>query len=238
MSHAGMQHVTVAPVADAAVIQPFHLNDQVYEAVRARLLTRELGPGRRLGLQALADELAVSRSPVQHALTRLVTEGLVEVDRRGYRPRALTVTLMAEAHDVRRALELYAADETVGRLSREQLALLQQRLAHTIELVENFQFVDKHEYMLANKAFHECIVDLAGNGALSHTYRSLSLHELMERVLAGPTRAAGNSSEEHRRIVEAYEAGDLPAARAAIVANVETGKRLAIEVIEASGGVL
>jgi DNA-binding GntR family transcriptional regulator len=238
MSHAGMQHVTVARVVDAAVIQPFHLNDQVYAAVRARLLTREFGPGTRLGLQALADELAVSRSPVQHALTRLVTQGLVEVDRRGYRPRPLTATLMAEAHDVRCALELFAADRTVGRLSREQLDLLRDRLDHTTELVENFEFVDKHEYMLANKAFHECIVDLASNGRLFDTYRSLSLHELMERVLAGPTRAAGNSSEEHRRIVEAYETGDLRAARAAITANVETGKRLAIEVIEASGGVL
>jgi DNA-binding GntR family transcriptional regulator len=225
-------------MADPAVIQPFHLNDQVYQAVRARLLTREFGPGTRLALQALADELAVSRSPVQHALTRLVTEGLVEVDRRGYRPRPLTATLMAEAHDVRSALELFAADRTVGRLSRDQFDLLRERLDDTIQLVDNFEFVDKHEYMLANKAFQECIVDLAGNAMLSHTYRSLSLHELMERVLAGPTREAGNSSEEHRRIVDAYEAGDLHAARAAIVANVETGKRLAIEVIEASGGML
>jgi DNA-binding GntR family transcriptional regulator len=233
-----MQHGTVAPVAGAAVIQPLHLGDQVYEAVRARLLTRELGPGKRLGLQALADELDVSRSPVQHALTRLVAEGLVEVDRRGYRPRALTATLMAEAHDVRRALELFAAEVTVGRLSEEQLDELRGRLAHTVELVENFEFVDKHEYMLANKAFHECIVDLAGNGSLSRTYRSLSLHELMEQVLAGPTRRAGNSSEEHRRIVDAYEAGDVPAARAAIIANIETGKQLAIEVIDASGGLL
>jgi DNA-binding GntR family transcriptional regulator len=233
-----MQHVTVARVTESAVIQPVHLNDQVYEAVRARLVTRELGPGTRLGLQVLADELAVSRSPVHHALTRLVTEGLVEVDRRGYRVRPLTPKLIAEAHDVRCALELFAADRTVGLLSDEQLQRLTSLVDHTVELVEDFEFVDKHEYMLANKAFHEYIVDLADNAVLSHTYRSLSLHELMERALAGPTQAAGNSSEEHRRIGDAYEAGDLPAARAAIIANVETGKQLALEVIETSGGVL
>jgi DNA-binding GntR family transcriptional regulator len=60
----------------------------------------------------------------------------------------------------------------------------------------------------------------------------------MERVLAGPSREAGNSSEEHRRIVEAYLAADVQEARAAIVANVETGKRLALRLIESSGGVL
>jgi benzoate/toluate 1,2-dioxygenase reductase subunit len=105
-------------------------------------------------------------------------------------------------------------------------------------LVEEFEFVDKHAYVLANKAFHEYLVDLAQNEVLSHTYRSLNLHDLTERVLAGPTRAAGNSSEEHRRIVDAYERGDLPVAREAITANVETGKQLALEMIEALGGML
>ena len=102
--------------------------------------------------------------------------------------------------------------------------------------MENFEFVDKHDYVLANKEFHEYLVDLAENAVLSQTYRSLNLHELTERVIAGPTLAAGNSSEEHRGIVESYERGDLAAARAAIIANIETGKQLAIEMIEALGG--
>ena len=40
------------------------------------------------------------------------------------------------------------------------------------------------------------------------------------------------------RIVEAYEAGDLGAATAAIRAHVETGKRLALEAIELAGGMV
>ena len=53
------------------------LNDQVYEAIKARLLTREFGGGQKISLQTLADQLGVSRSPVHHALTRLTTEGFV-----------------------------------------------------------------------------------------------------------------------------------------------------------------
>jgi DNA-binding GntR family transcriptional regulator len=238
MLNVGMQHARFAGVLSPGVIQRIDLTDQVYGAIKTRLLARDLGPGSKLSLQALADELAVSRTPVHHALTRLVTEGLVEVDRRGYRVRPLSAALMAQGHDVRCALELFAADQAVGHLSAEQLATFRELLERTVELVENFEFVDKHAYMLANKAFHEYLVDLAGNGVLSQTYRSLNLHELTERVLAGPTRAAGNSSEEHRRIVEAYERGDLPAARSAIAANVETGKQLALEMIEKLGGML
>jgi DNA-binding GntR family transcriptional regulator len=233
-----MQHASFARVG-AQPIQRIDLQDQVYETVKARVLNGELGPNTRLPLQALADELVVSRSPVHHALTRLVTQGLVDVDSRGYRVRPVTVKRITEAHGVRCALELYAAEQTVGRLANDELEGLRIRLDRTVACVENLEFVDKHEYMLANKEFHEYIVDLGRNETLSDAYRTLSVHELMERVLfSGPTRTAGDSTEEHRAIVAAYEAGDLEAARAAIKANVETGVQIAVTVIEASGGAL
>ena len=53
------------------------LNDQVYAALKERLLTREFAGGQKLSLQTLADDLGVSRSPVHHALARLMSEGLV-----------------------------------------------------------------------------------------------------------------------------------------------------------------
>jgi DNA-binding GntR family transcriptional regulator len=226
-------------VSARGAIQRIDLQDQVYETVRARVLAGDLGPDARLPLQGLADELSVSRSPVHHALTRLVTQRLVDVDSRGYCVRPVTVKRIEEAHGVRRALELYAADQTVGRLSDVELEGFRILLDRTVACVENFEFVDKHEYMLANKAFHEYLVDLACNETLSDAYRSLNLHELMERVLfSGPTRMAGNSSEEHKAIVAAYAAGDVEAACAAIVANIETGQRIAVAMIEASGGAL
>ena len=61
------------------------LNDHVYETLRQRILAREPGAGAKLSLHELASELGVSRSPVHHALTRLVSEGLLSVKaRRGY----------------------------------------------------------------------------------------------------------------------------------------------------------
>ena len=83
--------------------------------MRERLLARHFGPNDRLGLQTLADELGVSRSPVQHALTRLVSEGLVLTTRRGYLVRPITAELMRESHDVRAALEMFAVEQTLRR---------------------------------------------------------------------------------------------------------------------------
>ena len=80
------------------------LNEQAYGWLRERIITRQFGPGERLGLQGLADELGVSRSPVHQALTRLVSDGLVTVSRRGYAVRPITTQLVRDALDARLAL--------------------------------------------------------------------------------------------------------------------------------------
>jgi DNA-binding GntR family transcriptional regulator len=216
------------------------LNEQAYQWVRERLLARQFGPGEKLGLQALADELGVSRSPVHQALTRLVSEGLVTATRgRGYQVRPLTPRLMQETHEARAALELYAVEEAAGRISPQALAALREALARTIEPVRNGELVDKLAYLRANEAFHELIVDLPGNSVISEMYRRLSSHRLMERAyLSLDVWAAGDSSAEHTEIVEALAAGEAGRARAAVRANIETGKRLATEAIELAGGVL
>ena len=75
-------------------------------------------PGEKVSLHELASSLGVSRSPVHHALTRLVAEGLLTVkSRRGYYVTALTKAAIEEGYDVRLALELQAAESAVGRVA-------------------------------------------------------------------------------------------------------------------------
>ena len=97
-----------------------NLNEQVYETLRQRVLQRDPGPGTKLSLHELATELGVSRSPVHHALTRLVSEGLLSVKaRRGYYVTPVTPSTVGDGYDVRLALELHAAERTVGAVDRD-----------------------------------------------------------------------------------------------------------------------
>src|SRR3954453_16164850 len=106
-----------------ALLAPrLNLNDQVYETIRLRILGREPGPGAKLSLHELATELRVSRSPVHHALTRLVAEGLLTVKaRRGYYVTPVTATTGADGYDVRLPLELHAAERSVGQVDDAML---------------------------------------------------------------------------------------------------------------------
>ena len=141
------------------------LNEQAYGWLRERIVTRQFGPGERLGLQGLADELGVSRSPVHQALTRLVSDGLVTVSRRGYAVRPITTELVRDSLDARLALEIFAARSAAAELAPEKLDHLRELLAATLAPVENQEFTDKAAYLEANRAFHEAIVDLPGNAS-------------------------------------------------------------------------
>jgi DNA-binding GntR family transcriptional regulator len=215
------------------------LNEQVYNAIKERLLTREFGGGAKVSLQSLADDLGVSRSPVAHALTRLITEGLIVSESRAFTVRPLTAELMEEAHEARLAIELHAAELTVGDVTDEDLATFRALTMRMTQAVDGAEMVDARNYMLANKTFHEYQVDLANNTFLSEIYRRLCVHELMERtIVVLGVSAAGGSEHEHRDIFEAFEAGNLQKAKRALRANVETGKRIAREAIDQAGGTL
>jgi DNA-binding GntR family transcriptional regulator len=210
-----------------------NLNERVYEELRSRILTRQEPAGAKLSLHALADEIGVSRSPVHHALTRLVSEGLLTVQpRRGYYVSPVTARAVAEGYDVRLALELLAAERTVGNVDEAHLA----RFA---ELLETTDAAISHEqWDAANAAFHEHQIDLAGNALLSHFYRELSVNLMMQVIRGGHVEGHANLVTEHRNIVDAFGAGDVAAAHRAIREHIETGRRIALDAIERAGGVL
>ncbi len=209
------------------------LNDGVYENLKHRLVRRELGPGEKVSLHELANELGVSRSPVHHALTRLVSEGLLTVkSRRGYFVTPLTESAIAEGYDVRLALELQAAETAVGRVGRGDLRRFRELHRATAAAVSHV------EWDSANAAFHEHQVDLAGNDLLSRFYRDLSVNLMMQVIRGGTVEGAEYLPTEHGAIVSAYEAGEPEAAQGAIRAHICTGRRIALEAIENAGGVL
>jgi len=210
-----------------------NLNDQVYETLKHRLVRRELGPGEKVSLHELATELGVSRSPVHHALTRLVAEGLLSVkSRRGYYVTPLTEATIAEGYDVRLALELQAAETAVGQVGRDGLRGFRELHETTAAAVSHA------EWDTANAAFHEYQVDLAANSLLSRFYRDLSVNLMMQVIRGGKRKGGSYLTTEHGAIVDAYEESDLEGAARAIRAHIVTGRRIALDAIERTGGVL
>jgi DNA-binding GntR family transcriptional regulator len=210
-----------------------NLNERVYGELRTRVLTRHEPAGAKLSLHVLAAELGVSRSPVHHALTRLVSEGLLTVQpRRGYYVAPVTARAVAEGYDVRLALELLAAEQSIPGLDDA----LVERFVDALEATD--AAISDEQWDAANAAFHEYQIDLAQNALLSRFYRELSVNLMMQVIRGGHVEGHANLVTEHRTIVEAFAAGDVRTAQQAIREHIETGRRIALDAIERAGGVI
>jgi DNA-binding GntR family transcriptional regulator len=210
-----------------------NLNERVYGELRTRVLTRHEAAGAKLSLHVLAAELGVSRSPVHHALTRLVSEGLLTVQpRRGYYVAPVTARAVAEGYDVRLALELLAAEQSIPGLDDA----LVERFVDALEATD--AAISDEQWDAANAAFHEYQIDLAQNALLSRFYRELSVNLMMQVIRGGHVEGHANLVTEHRTIVEAFAAGDVRTAQQAIREHIETGRRIALDAIERAGGVI
>ncbi len=144
----------------------------------------------------------------------------------------MTARAVAEGYDVRLALELLAAERSVGALEDSQLARFADLLAGTDAAISH------EEWDAANAAFHEFQIDLAGNALLSRFYRELSVNLMMQVIRGGHVEGHAHLVTEHRRIVDAFSSGELSSAQRAIREHIETGRRIALDAIERAGGVL
>jgi benzoate/toluate 1,2-dioxygenase reductase component len=118
-----------------------------------------------------------------------------------------------EAFDLRMALEMGAAQLTMGRLSSEQLIVFRQLAEATAQFVSGRRFTDVARYIEANHAFHMFTIEASGNAQLIALYRQLAVQDYIARALTDQIEIVGDIVQQHRDIVAAFELGDLNAAR-------------------------
>lgn len=192
-------------------------DEQAHSALRAQVIERAIEVGRPLDLPELAVRLGVPQRSAQQALMRLLDEGLVRQQRDGsFVVVPLTFELIEDTFRARLALQLGAAMLTVGRLTAEQLAELRDRMQATIPQRADGGMMSPEEWFEANMAFHEHLLAAAGSEALIEAHRRLTVPGVMTRSLGPEDALDTDLAVHHVAIVEAYEAGDLTGACAAI----------------------
>jgi DNA-binding GntR family transcriptional regulator len=101
------------------------LRDRAYTMLLDAIRSGELQPGEILPDEDLSQWLNMSRTPIREALIKLAEQGVIEIG--AGKPTivaSLTLERTNRALMVSSALNLYAVRGAVGRLSAEQLALL------------------------------------------------------------------------------------------------------------------
>jgi DNA-binding GntR family transcriptional regulator len=199
------------------------LGDAVTAALREMILAGELAAGTRLVETELAARFGTSRGPVRDALAELERSGLVRSeDRRGSYVCTVDVDDVDELYSLRLALEQLAVARAVPRCGVDDLAAMEAALA---ELASALVAGDVRAAAEADLRFHRTIVERAEHRRLADAWERLAGQVLfLMRELAAVSPTVLSDVGAHRELLDAFVAGDAPAAVAALTGHLEAAR--------------
>jgi DNA-binding GntR family transcriptional regulator len=187
------------------------LRARVERTLSLAIISGELAPGALLTVPRLAEQFAVSATPVREAILDLEKRGFVEpVRNKGFRVTAVSDDLLHDIVEIRLLLEPPAMARLAGAFPAERLESLRTQAD---EIVAGARLGDLTAYLLADQRFHLELTALLGNEVLVGTIAELRARtRLVGLVSMVETRMLDVSAEEHHRLLDYLAAGDADAA--------------------------
>lgn len=194
---------------------PGSLAQRVYQSLQEAIMSLTFPPGTLIRKGAICDELGVSRSPVSEAITRLASEGLVDViPQSGTRVARFSIEEIREAAFMREALEVAAVEKVARDHTAEQYAKLARNVRLQAMLVEDH---DTAGFYQADEEFHALLMEFTGFPGVAATVATIALKLKRPRMLLLPEPGRNdNAVREHLAIVEAIRDRNPDEARAAM----------------------
>jgi flavin reductase (DIM6/NTAB) family NADH-FMN oxidoreductase RutF/DNA-binding GntR family transcriptional regulator len=195
-------------------------DESAFAVLRACILSREVPVGEPLELDALAEQLDAPRGAVYHALARLYGEGLATRDPASgaFVIEPVTIAAAESALRARHAILLGVAALTVGETDPEAIANLRELLERVAPTREDGSLLPYPEWRQALVEFQKALVGLTRSDALAEAFARANVAAMiaLHRGNVEPKEADRVALRRgYRLLLDAYEAGDLQAARVA-----------------------
>ena len=212
---------------------------QVYDRLRALIVSGQIAPGTRLVEVDIAARLHVSRTPVRAALQRLQQEGYVILSPGLQQSRPVVAPLTQgdarELFHVVGELEALAAEGAAQLKATERRPLVTDLRALNQQLEKEAEKPSPDHAVLQDldERFHACYVTVGAGPRLSALHAAVKpqaqrYERLYISMLSGEM---STSVEEHDAIIRAIKAGDSEASHEAVRTNWRNAaKRLAMAI--------
>lgn len=208
------------------------LGDKVYEVIKTKIIRAEFVPGTRLKESELARMLDVSTTPVREAVRRLESEGLIEsVPYKGTFVRGMSLVTIEHIYEVRMGLEQLAAELVCSSIRKAELEAMESLVR---EYERAYEDNDVAACLETDMAFHGLLVQATGNEVLLEVYRGLAVRIQALRTLDEGQARRRQSLEDHKAMLRAVKAQDLPRARAVVKEHITKGKEHVLSLLAES----
>jgi len=217
------------------------LTERTYAVLKERILTRRLEPGSRISVPEISSALGVSRTPVNDALKRLATEGLVEIiPRRGTFVTGLNASDVCELFDIRLLIESYAVEGIVsGGRSAEYLQAVSEPMARMRRAMVDDDYGDYETFVSGDRELHMTMVEMTRNQRLLEIYTDLNVHIQVTRAhYLESVENARQAYQEHEAILDGFRAESAEQVIAALRSHVVHVKSRMLDLLSQQGGSL
>src|SRR3954470_10823438 len=197
------------------------LRDTVYQQLRDEILNGRISPRERLTEPKLGKAFDVSRTPVREALSRLLSDGLIERTDFGYAVVVPSLEDLRNLYELRITLELRGIARAIENPQvRHDEALLRAELA-TWEPLRDAPPDPDPSFVILDEQFHQVLSRASGNTQLTDALvtvnqkiRAVRMHDFVEQERITAT------IDEHMAILRLVLARDLPDALTALHQHV------------------
>lgn len=167
------------------------------------LISMEIAPGERIGIDAVARRLGISQTPVREALSRLEAEKLVnKVPNVGYRASGqLTLEEVRDLYELRLLLEPFAAARAAERIDDATRRIL-ARMEKSASEAPSESGGDYARFAESDATLHRLIANGSGNKLIAETIDRLHVHWHIFRSLYR-TNAPEEATKEHKVLLRA-----------------------------------
>ena len=202
---------------------------QAYEYLKHAIIVDEIPPGSPLVELELSESLQMSRTPIREAMRQLETEGLVTTyPARGSFVTVLTPDDMQEIYELRLALELWALERSIARITDEELDALQAAFE------EGYRTGAWETLHNADRGLHDLITEKAWSRRLLMLLSLLNTQA--ERIRYQSAQSLGRddlSYREHLHIIQCIRERDLEKSRAALRTHLRSVANSAMDAAKA-----
>jgi DNA-binding GntR family transcriptional regulator len=187
---------------------------KVVQTVHGAIVSGELAPGSIYSVNRLAEQLAVSRTPVREAMIKLAAQGMVRFEKnRGIRILQASPQDIEEVFSLRLLLEVPAAARSTALFT----AADRRRLRQAYNAMQKAADAgDEPQMMMQDRTFHGLLLKGTGNLRLAKVVNELRDSVLLRGVTSPPLRSLPEIVQEHEPILVSVEQGDAAGAAQAM----------------------
>ena len=200
-----------------------NLSQLAYEQLKQMILSGELKQGQAFSINAMTEQLQISRTPITNACQWLEREKLLTIlPKQGALVNTISIETACGIYELRAAIESYNAKRVFALLGQADIAFLEasiekQKLHAAAGNVTAFMDEDS--------AFHRHILEKNRNEEILSTINGLYDRAYMLGITNSKGMRPTRSIEEHAVILDALKRKDAQGFANAIEANILNGFR-------------